>query len=83
VLEGTGVDAAATPDVLDDGAAVVLVLVAIDDANALLLEAAGIGVEVAGVFVFSIPFTIPWSTLDQNASAIAFTAIELAEAVSA
>jgi len=58
VLEGTGVDVAAMPVVLDDGAAVVLVLVAIDDASVLLLEAAGIGVEVlecTGVEVLTIP----------------------------
>ena len=58
VLEGTGVDVAAMPVVLDDGAAVVLVLVAIDDASVLLLVAAGIGVEVlecTGVEVLTIP----------------------------
>eukprot|EP00277_Geminigera_cryophila_P031943 CAMPEP_0173065192 /NCGR_PEP_ID=MMETSP1102-20130122/5466_1 /TAXON_ID=49646 /ORGANISM="Geminigera sp., Strain Caron Lab Isolate" /LENGTH=273 /DNA_ID=CAMNT_0013932405 /DNA_START=297 /DNA_END=1120 /DNA_ORIENTATION=- len=58
VLEGTGVDVAATPVVLDDGAAVVLVLVGINDANVLLLEVAGQGVKVlecTGVEVLAIP----------------------------
>ena len=58
VLEGTGVDVAATPVVLDDGAAVVLVLVGINDANVLLLEVVGTGVEVlecTGVEVLAIP----------------------------
>ena len=84
VLESTGVDVAATPVVLDDGAndddaTVVLVLLAIDDANMLLFEAAGIGVEIldcAGVEVLAIP-----AVLDVANPVVLFPAVLVCAAV--
>ena len=84
VLESTGVDFAATPVVLDDGAndddaTVVLVLLAIDDANMLLFEAAGIGVEIldcTGVEVLAIP-----AVLDVANPVVLFPAVLVCAAV--
>ena len=71
VLEGTCVDVAMNPVVLDNVNASTLLLTAVDDDNALLLEAAGADVEV-----LASPAVLKDVTSDLSEVAVVFVIID-------